>query len=407
MATLIEQFAVLLLVASLVAIIARRLRLPYATGLVLTGVALAALPAAPHVAMTRELIFTALLPPLIFEAALFLPWRLLRREGLLVFVLATVGLLLAAAVVTFGLTALAGWTLLAAAVFGVLISATDPVSVIAVFRDLGIKGRLRVLVEAESLLNDGTAAALFALVLAAYQGDHPTVLGSLSALGLITVGSVFCGVLVAVPLTLLSASSTDHFVEVTLTIVAAYGSFLLAEHLHASGILATLTAGLIAARRGDSALVSAKGREAVETVWGVIAFFANSLVFMLIGMHEADQIYSSIGADIAIAIALVMLGRAATIYPLAAVFRASRWRIPGAQQHILFWGGLRGALALGLALGLPDDFPQRERIVSVAFAVVTFSLIVQGPTIAPLLAKLELPRTPAAGAGAQPKKTGP
>jgi len=370
---------------------------------VVTGIALAAFPLAPRVAMTRELVFTTLLPPLIFEAALFLPWRLLRREVLLVLVLATAGLALAAAVTGMGLYWFANWPPLAAAVFGVLISATDPVSVIAMFREVGVKGRLRVLVEAESLFNDGTAAVLFALILAAYHGGRPTPLQALSEFAFTTIGSVICGALVALPLTFLSARSADHFVDITFTSVAAYASFLLAEHFHASGILATLTAGLIVAQRGASGMIAAKGREAVEAFWEVVAFFANSLVFLLIGMHEAEQNVFSVGVDIAIAIALVILGQAVTIYPLAAIFRASRWRIPAAHQHVLFWGGLRGALALGLALGLPEEFPLRERIVSVAFAVVTFSLIVQGLTIAPLLAKLELLRD----ASAPPKKTGP
>jgi len=400
---LIEQVAGLLLVAAIVAIVARRLRMPYATGLVVTGIALAASPLAPHVAMTRELIFTILLPPLIFEAALFLPWRLLRREVLLVLVMATAGLALAAAVTGLGLHWFANWPLIAAAAFGVLISATDPVSVIAMFREVGVKGRLRVLVEAESLFNDGTAAVLFALILAAYHGGQPTPLQALSEFVFTTVGSVICGALVALPLTFLSARSADHLVDITFTSVAAYASFLLAEHFHASGILATLTAGLIVAQRGASGMIAAKGREAVEAFWEVVAFFANSLVFLLIGMHEAEQNLLSVGTDIAIAVVLVTVGRALTIYPLSAMFRTSRWRIPVAHQHVLFWGGLRGALALGLALGLPEEFPFRERIVSVAFAVVTFSLIVQGLTIAPLLAKLELLREPSV----HPRKTGP
>jgi len=407
MANLIEQIAVLLLVAALVAIIARRLHMPYATGLVVTGIALTALPNAPRVEMTRELIFTALLPPLIFEAALFLPWRLLRREVLLVLLLATLGLVLAAAVVALGLQWLAGWPPIAAAVFGVLISATDPVSVIAMFRDVGVKGRLRVLVEAESLFNDGTAAVLFALLLAAFLGGEPTALGALSELAVTIVGSPLCGAIVALPLTYLSAKSADHLIVITFTTVAAYASFLLAEHFHASGILATLTAGLIVAQRGASGMIPAKGREAVEAFWEVVAFLANSLVFLLFGMQEVERNFSSIASDIAIAVALVTLGRAVTIYPLSALFGASRWRIPAAHQHVLFWGGLRGALALGLALGLPAGFPLRERIITVAFAVVTFSLLVQGPTIGPLLTRLELHRGPASSGAAQPKKTGP
>jgi len=399
MNSLIEQIAALFLIAAVVAMIARRLRMPYATGLVVTGIALSALPLAPHIAMTRELVFTALLPPLIFEAALFLPWRILRREIPLVVVLATIGMAVAAAVAAFGMYWFADWPPMAAALFGVLISATDPVSVIATFREAGVRGRLRVLVEAESLFNDGTAAVLFALLVTAYQGIEPTPLQAFWSLTLTTVGSLACGVAVAWPLTFLAARSTDHLVDITLTTVAAYASFLLAEHFQASGVLATLTAGLVAARRGASGMVAAKGREAVEAYWGAIAFLANSLIFLLIGLREAEEHFSSLGADIAIAIALVALGRAAAIYPFCALFVASRWRVPIAHQHVLFWGGLRGALALALALGLPADFPLRERILTVAFAVVTFSLIIQGPTIAPLLSRLNLLRAPPASPG--------
>lgn len=400
---LIEQFAVLLLTGAVVAMIARRLRLPYTTGLVVSGIALAALRLAPHVVMTRELIFTALLPPLIFEAALLLPWRLLRREIPLVVAFASIGLALAAAVTAWGMYWFAGWSPMAAALFGVLISATDPVSVIATFREAGVKGRLRVLIEAESLFNDGTAAVLFALLVAAFEGVPPTPLQAFTSLALTTAGSVACGALVAVPLTFLAASSTDHLVDITFTIVAAYASFLLAEHLHASGVLATLTAGLIVAQRGTSGMIAAQGREAVAAFWEAIAFLANSLVFLLIGMHEAETDFSSIGADIAIAIGFVTLGRALTIYPLSALFSKSRWRIPAAHQHVLFWGGLRGALALALALGIPENFPMRERIVTTAFSVVTFSLLVQGASIAPLLARLKLLRYPSASAEQEPR----
>jgi len=402
MNSLIEQIAALFLIAAVVAMIARRLHLPYATGLVVAGIALSALPLAPHIAMTRELLFTALLPPLIFEAALFLPWRILRREMPLVIVLATVGMAVASAVAAFGMYWFADWPPVAAALFGVLISATDPVSVIATFRELGVRGRLRVLVEAESLFNDGTAAVLFALLLAAQQGVEPTAFQAFSSLALTTAGSLVCGVAVAWPLTFLAAKSADHLIDITLTTVAAYASFLLAEHFHLSGVLATLTAGLVVAQRGASGMIAAKGREAVEAYWGAIAFLANSLVFLLIGLREAEENFTSIGADIALAIALVTLGRAAAVYPFCALFGKSRWRVPIGHQHVLLWGGLRGALALALALGLPADFPLRERILTVAFAVVTFSLVVQGPTIALLLAKLNLLRPAAAGAGADP-----
>lgn len=400
----VETVAILLLVAAAVALLAQRLRMPYATGLVVTGIALANIPHAPHVSMTRDLIFTVLLPPLIFEAALFLPWQLLRREMPVVVLLATVGLLIAAAVTASGMHWLAGWPPLSAALFGALISATDPVSVIALFRQSGIKGRLRILVEAESLFNDATAAVLFGLLLAVAQGTHPTLAGALRDISITTAASVACGALAALPLSWLAARSADHLVRITLSLVAAYAPFLAAEHFRLSGVLATMTAGLVAARYGAGSPGARKTHESVEAFWEVVAFLANSLIFLLIGMHEGG-LQRAVGSDristmgtAAIAVAAVLAGRAATIYPLSSLFFATRWRIAGTHQHILFWGGLRGALALALALGLPPDLPLREPIVAACFAVVIFSLVVQGLTMAPLLAALGIvAREPAKG----------
>lgn len=401
MSSSIEAVALLLLVAAAVAVIAQRLRMPYATGLVITGIVLTYIPHAPHLSMTRDLIFTVLLPPLIFEAALFLPWQLLRREMPVVVVFATVGILIAAAVTAAGMHWLAGWPLISAALFGALISATDPVSVIALFRQSGIKGRLRILVEAESLFNDATAAVLFGLLLAIFHGVQPTVSGVLRDISLTLAGSVACGALAALPLSWLAARTADHLVRITLSLVAAYAPFLAAEHFHLSGILATLTAGLIVARTGAGNPGARKTHESVEAFWEVVAFLANSLIFLLIGMHEGGLQHAAGTASStalsttlstmkngAIAVAVVLAGRAATIYPLSSLFSATRWRLAGAHQHVLFWGGLRGALALALALGLPPDLPLREPLVTACFAVATFSLVVQGLTMAPLLTGL-------------------
>ncbi|BAP89593.1 NhaP-type Na+(K+)/H+ antiporter [Burkholderiales bacterium GJ-E10] len=409
----VENVAILLLVAAAVAMLAQRLRMPYATGLVVTGIALAYIPHAPHLSMTRDLIFTVLLPPLIFEAALFLPWQLLRREMPVVVVLATIGILIAAAVTAFGMHWLAGWPPISAALFGALISATDPVSVIALFRQSGIKGRLRILVEAESLFNDATAAVLFGLLLAVFQGAHPTISRVLRDLSITTVGSIACGALAALPLSWLAARTADHLVRITLSLVAAYAPFLAADHLHLSGVLATMTAGLIAARAGGSSPGTRQRHEAVEAFWEVVAFLANSLIFLLIGMHEGGLQHAGKSAGFpavstaAIAVAAVLAGRAATIYPLSSLFIATRWRLSMAHQHILFWGGLRGALALALAFGLPTDVPLREPIVTTCFVVVTFSLVMQGVTVAPLLSALGIPaREGGRGGGPSPPSPG-
>jgi CPA1 family monovalent cation:H+ antiporter len=388
----IETAALLLLIASVVAMLTRRLRLPYSAGLVAAGMGLAILPFAPTIQLTKDLLFTALLPPLIFEAAFHLDWKQLRRDLAVVMVLATLGVALSAAVTAAGMFYLAHWDWLSCAVFGILIAATDPVSVIATFRETGARGRLLVMVEAESLFNDGTAAVAFGVALLFASGHAPTAMRALATLGATTVGGVMCGAMVACAALLLVGRTEDHLVEISFTTVAAYGSFLFAEHFHLSGVLATLTAGLVMANYRSLGEISPRGKEAVESFWEYAAFIANSLVFLLIGMHGAHVILPAVWPSAAAAILLVTLGRAAAIYPCCLLFARSKLRVSARHQHVLFWGGLRGALALALALGLPAEIPMRDHIVTISFTVVAFSIFVQGLTMAPLLRRMgEIP----------------
>ena len=206
-------------------------------------------------------------------------------------------------------------------------------------------------------------------------------------------GGIFCGGAVALGALLLAGRTDDHLVEITFTTVAAYGSFLLADHFGLSGVLATITAGLVMGNFKSLNAISERGKEAVQAFWEYAAFVANSLVFLLIGMHEAHQNFVAIWLPAVIAIALVTLGRAVAIYPCCLLFSRSSLRVTMKHQHVLFWGGLRGALALALALGLPREVPQREEIITISFAVVAFSVFVQGLTIKPFLRWMgEIPR---------------
>jgi CPA1 family monovalent cation:H+ antiporter len=383
----IERIEILLLIAAVVAMLARRLHVPYSVGLVFAGVALALLPFSPNIVLTKQLVFTAFLPPLIFEAAFQLRWRELRKDLPVILTLATVGVALSAVATAIGMHYLAQWTWISAIVFGVLIAATDPVSVIAMFKDAKVHGRIRLLVEAESLFNDATAAVAFTIAIGFASGQSISAVGVTKTLLIMVAGSLVCGAAVAGLVLLLAGVTDDHLVEITFTTVAAFGSFLLAEHFHLSGVLASLTAGLILGNVGHLA-INPKGRAAVEEFWEYAAFVANSLIFLLIGMRLANQDYGFVLLPALIAIGVVILGRAFAIYPLSLLFARSKLRIKSPHQHILFWGGLRGALALALALGLPPEMQGREAIITVAFAVVAFSIFVQGMTIKPLMRRL-------------------
>jgi CPA1 family monovalent cation:H+ antiporter len=381
----------LLGLAILVALAARRLRLPYTVGLVLAGAALAAFRIDAGLALTHDLIFDVVLPPLLFEAALNLHWSELKRDLVPVIALSTFGVALSAAIVAGGLFYWLGWPVESALVFGALIAATDPIAVIALLRESGVTGRLRLLIEAESLVNDGAAAVFFALILAWAAHDPSHAGGPFSAASAFVViagGGLLVGLLVGLVAVLVAGTSDDHLVETALSAIAAFGSFLIAEHFHASGVLATVAAGItmgnlgvLGPKEGFGLALSGRGRVFVLEFWEFAAFLANSLVFLLIGSAMATIDFAREGwRALALAILLALLGRAVAVYPICFAFSGSRWAVPLNEQHLLWWGGLRGALALALALALPTDLPYREDILIVAFAVVAFSVIVQGLT---------------------------
>ncbi len=384
----------LLLTASLVAMVSRRLNLPYSVGLVVAGIALAFLPVTAELPLTPELIFNVFLPPLVFEAALQLRWDAFRRNLPLTAGLAFAGVIIASALVAAGMHYLVGWSWLGAALFGVLIAATDPVSVIAAFKEMRVERRLSMVVESESLLNDGAAAVGFALLVGIAGGTAVTTASIAGSLLWTVAGGVAAGLAVAALVLLVAGRTTDHLVEITLTTIAAYGSFLLAEHFHMSGVLASLTAGLVVGNAGWKGAISESGRGPVLSFWEYAAFLVNSLVFILIGTHEAHQPLGPATTPAAIAIGLVLLGRAVAVYSLAPLYARSSLHIGAPYRHVLFWGGLRGALALALALAVPANVAERGDIVVVAFAVVAFSIFVQGLTMPWLIRRLGLLRGP-------------
>ncbi len=400
MDALITSALGLLLAAIAVALVARRLHLPYTVGLVLAGAALAMAHVHTGIALTHEVVYSLILPPLLFEAAINIHWHELRQDAVPVLVLSIIGTLIAAATVGAGMAWGLGWPLQAAALFGALIAATDPVAVIAMFKDNNLTGRLRLLVEAESLFNDGVAAVLFTLVLAWAQagGGAPQSAASVALnLGWTVAGGILVGLATAALVLGLAGRTTDHLVESTLTTVASYGAFLLAEHMGCSGVLATVAAGLVIGNLGilaetDASRITPHGRQFMLALWEFIAFIANSLVFLLIGLAVGGMRLSQPGMlGLLAVIALVLASRALTVYPLCLCFARSRWAMPMPMQHVLWWGGLRGALGLALALSLPPALPWRDSILTATFAVVIFSVVGQGLTMPPLLRGLKLP----------------
>src|SRR3954449_5057294 len=262
----LAPIGILLLVACLIAMLSRRLGLPYIVGLLVAGFLIALLPNSPDLPLSRELIFNILLPPLVFEAAMQLDWRRFRHELPLTLTLAFLGVGIAAAVAAAGMHWLVGWSWIGAALFGTLIAATDPVSVIASFREMGCLPRVSMVVESESLLNDGVAALGFALLSAIAVGASPSAGSVIPAFLWTLAGGVLIGLAVSAVILVIVGRTDDPLVEITLTTIAAYGSFLLAEHFHASGIISALTAGLLIGS-GGTRFLSPSARDRVHWAW--------------------------------------------------------------------------------------------------------------------------------------------
>lgn len=399
------QLGLLLVAASLVAMLSRRLGLPYTAGLVLAGIALAVSPLSTDLPLSSELIFNVLLPPLIFEAAMQLSWREFRGQLALTVTLAFLGVAISAAIVAGGMHWLLGWSWMGSAIFGVLIAATDPVSVIAAFKEMKAEPRLGMVVESESLLNDGVAAVGFT-VLTAIAGGQPFVpLHAAGSLAWTVLGGTAAGVGVALAVLTVAGRTEDHLVEVTLTTVVAWGGFLLAEYVGASGVFAALSSGLIVGNYGWLRAISQNGQPHVLGFWQYAAFLANSCLFLLIGSHEAHQPIALISGALAVTVGLTLLGRAGAVYPISLLFARSSLRLPATYQHVLVWGGLRGAVGLALALAVPSTVAEQREIVVLTFGVVAFSVFAQGLTMPVLLRRWHLTREGGQGSDDQATNT--
>ena len=389
-----------LIIAMGVAMIVRFIHLPYTVGLVLAGFGIGFSGVETGAVLTHDFIFYTILPPLLFEGALSIHWSGLKRDMVPILVLSIIGVVVSALVVAAGMTRVLHWSWIPAMGFAVLMAATDPVAILAMFKDAGIKGRLRLLLESESLFNDGVAAVLFALLLIGAQvsGGESFTFVSAAASGLkVALGALCLGLLCGGGASIVAGWVSDTRIETTLTVIAAYGSFVLAERLHLSGVLATVAAGVLMGNLGllrktmHSNRLSAAARTFVLSFWEFAAYLANSLIFLLIGLRAASIPLSAIKLqDLAVSVVLVLLSRALAVYPLCLIFWPSRWAVSRKAQHVLWWGGLRGALAVALAVSLPESFPFHENILAFTFVNVVFSVVVQGLTMPLLLRKLDI-----------------
>ena len=378
----------LFVVASFVAVLAKRMQLPYTIALVAVGLLLGSTHLLHPPRLTQELLYAVFLPPLIFEAAIHLrssdllkdlwPIVTLVIPGVVVSTLVTAAVMIPASVHFAQMTSIT-WPV--GILFGAAVAATDPVAVVSIFKRLGAPRRLRLLIESESLLNDGTSIVVFILALHYIQGSLGTPEAAIVDFFRIVGLGLLVGLLVGLATDAVMRHVDDAMITITLTTVAAYGSFLIADRLGVSGVMSTVMAGLVCGERSFSSTLFPSIRLATESFWEYIAFAMNSLIFLLMGFSVNLAILWELWPIVLIAYLSVLAARVLVVSGTWALFWPTRYRFPFNWSMILVWGGLRGALSMVLALSIPDSFALKEVIVALVFGVVLLSIFIQGLTM--------------------------
>lgn len=375
----------LLAVALVVGVLAARFHVPYIVALLLVGLPFA--PLSSEKAFSDSFVLL-LIPPLMFEAAWNFDIAVLRRTWRAVSFLAVPGVLITVAIVGAGLTLSGQMTLVPALLLGAIVAPTDPIAVIATFKRYTVPKNLAVTVEGESLFNDGISVVLYgAFAVAATSGAaiSPLVLGG-SVVG-VSLGGALVGIAVALLAYVVVRRDIDPNLHVIATVVIAYGAFLIAEHVHVSGIFAALFGG-IAYRRLEEGQQDELVIDRVDGFWAVAAFFANSIVFLVVGLRiEVDRLINH-PVLVLSTLGLVIAARLIAVYgflPFLGIGRTRR-----AWHHVVALAGIRGGISIALALALPLDTPFRAEIVDAVYGVVAATVLVQGFALGPVVARLKL-----------------
>ncbi len=389
-----EALVGLFLLAITVAIIARRIRIPYTVALVLVGLVAGAVREWGEVPLSQDLILLVFLPPLLFEGCLHIDLGVMRRNLVPILLLAVPGTLLTVVALGAVLWYVFDFSWPFALLLGTILAPTDPVSVLATFKDAAVQRDLSVLVEGESVFNDGIGIVLFLILLRIVDGQEVGIGEGLLEFGRevgvgLGVGVALGGVAYAV-----LRMVEDGLIEVGVSLLLAYGSYIVATNLHGSGVMAVVAAGLIMGNFGRTLTMRASARITLASFWEVAAFIANSLVFLFIGvnLHPSDLARPDVPARIAVGFIGMMVLRAIITYGLLGLSRLWKAIPPKTWILVTFWGGLRGTIPIALVLMTEgtlegDVYTDTQAMV---FGVVLASLLVQGLTIKGLLTRLGL-----------------
>lgn len=418
-ALVVRDLVFFLLLALVVILLTRRLKVPYTVGLVIAGLALAFLHITPEAHLSPDMVFFIFLPALLFEGAWSVRFSLLRENWRVIFFLAGPGLLLSIAIIAGALHLIEQLDWITALLLAAILSPTDPIAVLGLFRQLHVNARLSTIIEGESLFNDGVAGSLYqtflALLLMSING-HPLSGGEawLETGKLFVIeagGGILLGGLSGLLISQFHRLLDEPLVETTVTLITAYGLYWLADQLHISPLVTVIVASLILGNYGRRVGMSPRTQENVEMFWTMLAFLANALIFLLIGVQLFPLPPLLFGDSASTtwfvalcAIGVVLVSRFALILVLTARnwLRIPRWvghgteairqPLPRSWRLIIFWSGLRGALSLALVLALPTTIPERENLLISTYAVVLFTLIIQGVSIRWILQRLLAPQ---------------
>lgn len=377
-------FVVLLAIAVAVALVTQRLSIPYSVALVVAGLILSVAQASPDTRITPELILVVFIPGLVFEAAYHIDLAELRRAFMSVAVLAVLGVAITAGLVAAIVSATTGLALSLAFVLGAIVCATDPVATVAVFKQLHAPRRLSTVVEAESLLNDGTGVVLFTIAITAVTTTVSPLDGVVRFVLEIVVSAAL-GVVAGLVAVRLMHAAEDRTVQVMISIVAAYGTYLVADYLHESGIIATVMVGLAIGNAGGRYTLPAAATEALDVAWETVAFLLTALVFLLVGVVITPAQLLGAGSVVLAGYVGITVARALVVYGLIGaggrlLARGRPGTLPVGYLHVMFWAGLRGAIAIALVLSLPADLPQHDLIEGGVYGIVLITLLLQGTT---------------------------
>ena len=374
--------------------VARRVGVPWPSVFVLGGLALGFVPGLPRIELEPDLVLLAFLPPLLFSAAVETPVRDLKTDFWPIFRLSIGLVLFTLGAVAVAAHEIAGLPWPAALALGAIVGPTDAIAATIVFRRIGVPRRVVALIEGESLFNDATALVAYRTVLLAAAAGTFVLADAVTGFVVAAVGGIAIGLVVGFAAAALIRRLDDPPVEVLLSLVVGFVAYLPADRLGLSGVLAAVAAGLVVGSRIGT-ILSPQSRVLWLSTWKMVTFVLNGFLFVLIGL-ELPSILAGLDGYSGLQMAglIALIGAVVIVSRLAWVFAASRLpnstrrafdRVnPRLAQRLTFlvgWSGLRGAVSLAAALALPRDFPERNVVLLLTFAVIVITLVGQGFTL--------------------------